>query len=548
MSTIPYFLRNPALDDQGSQPMTMAPAAAPQGMAAQVIQHPMHAMIAPIVGAPKLPRISSMQHAEDPGPEPAEMSQSDISGIGGDQPMSTLPAQKQPKVVTMSPTDRYEDNINRRLMGDYSKDQDPWGSADNHPGFLGKLGHFGSQLIANAHHVSGELTPRETEEQRLGGEVQKIEGEKSQQALQGAQMGNQQAETNLHNTQEKAAQLVEISPEEAQSMGNPALAGQQVTQGVYQHLLTNATTVQGRHDIAEMNNTTKSDIADANNLTKEKLAQLKPQQRDDRAIGLWQKKQQGQPLTQEENAYLGAYNKWIDETKVKPGVARAEAFGAFRPVQVLGENGNVQYQFSGNAIKSGVSTPQSMNFRTAAGMAKFMTSGKGGQTVTAYNTANDHLDLLGKAMEALQNGDVQGLNQLNNSFKQQFGSAAPTNVNAVKAMLAGELANVAKVTGATDQEINEQKANINRAASPEQIKGFIDTNHDLMDQKAYEMYQQYQQGMQGQPAFGTGRPLNGPGGTHPAQSGGNAPQRPAGVPANAQYTTDPKTGKKGWAW
>lgn len=40
----------------------------------------------------------------------------------------------------------------------------------------------------------------------------------------------------------------------------------------------------------------------------------------------------------------------------------------------------------------------------------------------------------------------------------------------------------------------------------------------------------------------------GRGGQGPAQSGGNAPQRPAGVPANAQYTTDPKTGKKGWAW
>jgi uncharacterized membrane protein YeaQ/YmgE (transglycosylase-associated protein family) len=37
-------------------------------------------------------------------------------------------------------------------------------------------------------------------------------------------------------------------------------------------------------------------------------------------------------------------------------------------------------------------------------------------------------------------------------------------------------------------------------------------------------------------------------GIGPQEGGGNAPQRPAGVPANAQYTTDPKTGKKGWAW
>jgi hypothetical protein len=304
--------------------------------------------------------------------------------------------------------------------------------------------------------------------------------------------------------------------------------------------------VQGRQSVAELNNTTKSDIADANNLTKEKIASLKPEQRDDRAIRLLAKPPDQR--TQEENAYLGGYARMIDMKVTQPGIAKMNALNAGRPAQTVDADGNVHYDFIGHAIATGANTPASMNFRTAAGMAKFMTSGKGGQTVTAYNTANDHLDLLGKAMDALQNGDVQGLNQLNNSFKQQFGSAAPTNVNAIKAMLAGELANVAKVTGATDQEIKEQKDNINRAASPEQIKGFIDTNHDLMDQKAYEMYQQYQSGMQGQPAFGTGRPLNGPGGTRPAQSGGNTPQRPAGVPANAQYTTDPKTGKKGWAW
>jgi hypothetical protein len=297
-----------------------------------------------------------------------------------------------------------------------------------------------------------------------------------------------------------------------------------------------------------MNNTTKSDIADANNLTKEKLAQLKPQQRDDRAIGLWQKKQQGQPLTQEENAYLGAYNKWIDETKVKPGVARAEAFGAFRPVQVLGENGNVQYQFSGNAIKSGTSTPQSMNFRTAAAMAKFMTSGKGGGVMTNYRTTTDHLDLLRQAITALDNGDMQGLNRLNNSFKEQFGSNAPTNVNVIRTMLSGELANVAKITGATDTEIKEQRENLNRASSPGQFSGFIDINQDLIDQKAHEMFLQNEAGMQGKPVFEKGGMGRDKAPAAASQGGGNTPQRPAGVPANAQYTTDPKTGKKGWAW
>ena len=241
MSTIPYFLRNPALDDQAQPPMTMAPAAAPQGMAAQVVQHPMHAMIAPITAAP--PEVPPM------------MSQTDIEGVGGNSSTPSFPATKQPKVTTMSPTDRYEENINRRLMADYSKDQNPWGSADNHPGFLGKLGHMGSQLIANAHHASGELTPRETEEQRLGGEVQKLEGEKSQQALQGAQTAGAQQRGDLEEQQARAAELIPASQEEADAYGVPV--GTPLNASIRGALARNTQTVQGRQSVADANNREK---------------------------------------------------------------------------------------------------------------------------------------------------------------------------------------------------------------------------------------------------------------------------------------------------
>ncbi len=490
-------------DDQAQQPMTMAPAA-PEGMAASTVQHPMHAMVAPIVGKP------------EPPPDSIGMSAGDEAQIEGQQ-MSAAPTSKQPKVRTMAPMERQEDNINQKLMADYHKDQDPWGSADNHPGFLGKLGHFGSQMLANAHHVSGELTPREDEEKRLGAEQQGLEKQQSEQALQSAQTEGAQQKGDLEEQQARAAELTPTSQEESDAFGVPvgtmlnaasraALGKQAGINGT--KIQTTGMTVQGRQD-----------VADANNLTKAHLATLKPEQRDDRAIRLMEKP--AEQRTQEENAYLGSYARWVQQTKVDPGIARAQAYGMFRPVQVLGPDGEVHYDYSGHAIKSGSSTPQSMNFRTGVGMARFMTSGKGGQTINAYNVSNDHLDLFGKAMDALQNGDVQGLNRLNNAFKEQFGSPAPTNVNAIKAMLAGELANIAKVTGATDPEIQEQKANINRASSPEQIMGFIDTNHDLMDQKAYEMYNQYQQGMQGKPAFGGGRS-----GHNPAGAGGGQPADP----------------------
>ena len=379
---------------------------------------------------------------------------------------------------------------------------------------LAKLGDVGLSAIAPALAINlpGTEYHHMAELHGLNKQIGSEEGEQEKEA----QTAGFQQQGDLHEQQARAAELTPTTEEESTALGVPigtmlnaasraALTKQSGINST--KVKTTEMTVQGRQD-----------VADANNLTKEKVSSLKPEQRDDRAIRLMEKPPEAR--TQEENAYLGAYSKWVDQTKIQPGVQRMMALAQFRPVQVLGPDGEVHYDYSGHAIKSGASSPQSMNFRTALGMSKFMTSGQGGQTITAYNTANDHLELLGKAMDALQNGDVQGLNQLSNAFKQQFGSAAPTNVNAVKAMLAGELANIAKVTGATDQEIKVQQENINRAASPEQIKGFIDENHDLMDQKAFEMYQQYQTGMQGKPAFGTGRPIKGPNGQQPAATGG----------------------------
>lgn len=304
--------------------------------------------------------------------------------------------------------------------------------------------------------------------------------------------------------QEKTAEaknaLVTISPEEAEAIGDPALVGQRMTQPVFQRLFSTAQTNKNKSDIAAQTNKTRSDIAGMNAQLKKDLVSLKPEQRDDRAIRLMQK--DPSELTPEEASYLKAYDKWVQETKVQPGIARAAAYMQFRPVATVDDMGNVSWDSAQNAIANHMRTPQTMNFRTAAALARYMTSGKGGSTLTAYRTAYDHLDLLKDAANALQNGDVQQINALSNRFKQEMGHSAPTNFNAVKTMLAGEIANVAKASGATDQEIKEARDELNAAQSPEQIQGIIQTNQDLMDQKAIEMSRQYESGMQGQPIFG----------------------------------------------
>ena len=150
----------------------------PQGMAApDMVQHPMHAMIAPI-SAP-VPEVDPMVQYEQgmaakPAPE-AKMS------LGGEN--------EPGKVTKMSPMDATESRDQGRLMADYAKDENPWGTPGNHPGFLGKLGHLGSQFIQNIQHGQGQLTPREAEEAKLEKGVQGIESEKSKEGLEGAQAG-----------------------------------------------------------------------------------------------------------------------------------------------------------------------------------------------------------------------------------------------------------------------------------------------------------------------------------------------------------------------
>jgi len=167
-----------------------------QGMAAPLVQHPMHAMVTPIVGRPSL---ASMVPPPDTDTPPPQMSQSDIDGMSGGGGMAAMPQSKQPIVRTMTPSERIEDHLNQKLMADYEKDANPYGSANNHPGFFGKVLHGLSV-------ATGGPGRREFEEQGgttrsghqvvgLENKIQGIESQQSQQAFQGANTAHLNAET-----------------------------------------------------------------------------------------------------------------------------------------------------------------------------------------------------------------------------------------------------------------------------------------------------------------------------------------------------------------
>lgn len=236
---------------------------------------------------------------------------------------------------------------------------------------------------------------------------------------------------------------------------------------------------------------------------------VKTPNRDDRYIAIQEKAQQGQPLTPEERAYLNAYDVYVQKTKVAPGVARAAAFASDRYIPVIDPDDpeRVTFMHAGDAAKSKAGSPQSIAFKTDAAMTRYMTSGKGGQNLVAFETATAHLDMLKQAAEALDNGDTQLFNRVSQAWATATGSPAPTDFNSIRNAVSGELAKT--FSGATVSEIESIQSTINSAMSPAQLAGAIDVDSKLMAGKVQALKGQYEAGKQGQPNFPGGAPAAG---------------------------------------
>lgn len=120
--------------------------------------------------------------------------------------------------------------------------------------------------------------------------------------------------------------------------------------------------------------------------------------------------------------------------------------------------------------------------------------GPQGDQVRSLNVAIQHLDVLGKASDALKNGDIQRLNQLGQFFSQEFGSPVPTNFNAIKQIVSSEVIKAAVVRGGTKGERDQAQEDVSRASSPAQLAGVIDSWKSLLAGQMKGLKQQYESG------------------------------------------------------
>ena len=130
--------------------------------------------------------------------------------------------------------------------------------------------------------------------------------------------------------------------------------------------------------------------------------------------------------------------------------------------------------------------------RTAA--EKAFSIGKQSDMLRSFVVSDDHLKTLEELGAALNNGDVQAINDLENKFKSQFGEAAPTNFDAAKQLVADEI--IKAVTGSAGAlgDRNEAARTLDAANSPEKMNGVISTYRKLIRGQINGLRGQYKSG------------------------------------------------------
>jgi hypothetical protein len=117
-----------------------------------------------------------------------------------------------------------------------------------------------------------------------------------------------------------------------------------------------------------------------------------------------------------------------------------------------------------------------------------------GNNVRSLNNAVGHLQLMDSLFTSLQNGDTQAVNKLSNAWAKQFGSPAPTNVQAASEVLGPELMKILSnnnSAGTVDERQGFANTVGNLSNAPEQTAGAINTLKGMLGRQGADLALQY---------------------------------------------------------
>lgn len=132
--------------------------------------------------------------------------------------------------------------------------------------------------------------------------------------------------------------------------------------------------------------------------------------------------------------------------------------------------------------------------KAAAKTLQSFTNGTDARTIQALNNATNHLATLGHLADALDNGNIPLANRIGNAWASATGKAAPTNFNAAKQLVAGELVKAVTGAGGALGDREEYQKALSSIQSPAQLRGAIATVKDLLGSQLHTLELKYNVG------------------------------------------------------
>lgn len=179
---------------------------------------------------------------------------------------------------------------------------------------------------------------------------------------------------------------------------------------------------------------------------------------------------------------------WATASPQQQSLAQAVYEGRVRPSDVgFKDRGKITLLANEYAGQAGLPPFKGYLGDVNAGMAKYSTSGKLGQNALSLNTALGHAASAYDTYQTLGNTNQEWLNQPINKLRKITNDpnvvALGINLNALQ----GELGNVFKNTGATDQEIGHWKEYLNENLTPTQYVGALSKIDELLKSRLSAM-------------------------------------------------------------
>jgi len=199
------------------------------------------------------------------------------------------------------------------------------------------------------------------------------------------------------------------------------------------------------------------------------------------------------------NASFGAGSvDWDSATEQDKNVAKALYEGRVRPSDLSYRDRGVGVKLANQyALNNNLPPYKAYAGEVAGKTAGAFATGKFGQNELSLNTALGHVNSAYDAYQQIGNTNQAWLNKPLNAIRKETNDPNVVNLGITLNALRGELANVFKNSGGTDQEISSWREYLNENLTPEQINAVIPQVDNLLRSRLSALEYQRKSGMGG---------------------------------------------------